>query len=70
VDITLGDGTMNHEIPQVLRYEDLKNLFKISRSSLARWEKKDFPKRIQLGQNSIGWRADEVKQWLQERTKA
>lgn len=60
---------MNHDIPEILRYEDLNKLFKISRSSLHRWEKKDFPKRIQLGANSVGWRADEVKLWLLNKQK-
>ncbi len=60
---------MNDDIPKILRYEDLKKLMKISRSSLYRWEKKDFPKRIQLGENSIGWREHEVREWLKNRTK-
>jgi len=60
---------MKHEVPPVYRYEDLKKLFKVSRSSLARWELRgDFPRRIHMGKNSIGWRSDEVQQWLQERS--
>ena len=59
---------MNHELPTLLRYEDLQKLFKVSRSSLARWESRSlFPRRILIGENSIGWRSDQVKQWLQER---
>ena len=61
---------INNDISPVLRYEDLKALFKVSRSSLARWEEKDlFPKRIKIGANSVGWRADQVKQWLEQRAK-
>lgn len=60
---------MNHELPSLLRYEDLQKLFKVSRSSLARWEAKSlFPRRVVIGENSIGWRSDQVKQWLQERS--
>jgi predicted DNA-binding transcriptional regulator AlpA len=60
---------MKHGIPSVLRFEDLQALFKISRSSLARWEAKNlFPHRVRIGENSIGWRSDEVNQWLQERS--
>ena len=59
----------SQEISPLLRYEDLKKLFKVSRSSLARWEEKScFPKRVRIGENSIGWRADEVKKWIEERT--
>ena len=60
---------MSNTIPVVYRYGDLKSLFKISRSSLARWESRgSFPKRIKIGENSIGWRSDEVDQWLKERS--
>lgn len=60
---------MNHEIPEILRYEDLRKLFKVSRSSLARWEEKLlFPARVRIGKNSIGWRSDQVQQWLQDRS--
>jgi predicted DNA-binding transcriptional regulator AlpA len=61
---------MMHDVPPIYRYEDLKKLFKVSRSSLARWELTgDFPKRIQMGANSIGWRSDLVLKWLQDRSK-
>lgn len=61
---------MRHDIPNLLRFEDLQSLFKVSRSTLARLEKKNkFPKRVQIGENSIGWRSDEVLHWLQERTQ-
>ena len=60
---------MTHEVPTVYRYDDLKKLFKVSRSSLARWELRgSFPKRIQMGENSVGWRSDEVQKWFQERS--
>ena len=60
---------MVHEIPEILRYDDLRKLFKVSRSSLARWEAKSlFPNRVQIGVNIIGWRSDQVLQWLKERS--
>ncbi len=59
---------MNEETLKLLRFKDLKNLFKVSRSSLSRWEAKNqFPLRVKFAENSIGWRLDEVQQWLQER---
>ncbi len=58
-----------NELPEILRYEDLQKLFKVSRTSLARWEAKSrFPRRISISENSIGWRREEVEQWLQERS--
>ena len=60
---------MNNEIPTILRYEDLRKLFKVSRSSLARWEAKFlFPCRVRIGENSIGWRSDQVQQWIKDRS--
>jgi prophage regulatory protein len=60
---------VNHEIPAILRYEDLRKLFKVSRSSLARWEAKSlFPSRVRIGENSIGWRSDQVQQWIKDRS--
>jgi prophage regulatory protein len=29
-----------------------------------------FPKRIRLGENAVGWLADEVEAWIQERVDA
>lgn len=63
---------MNHSALKILRFEELKALFKVSRSTLDRWEKlKDnpFPKRIKLGENAIGWQYNEVHKWLEERSK-
>jgi predicted DNA-binding transcriptional regulator AlpA len=60
---------VNHEIPAILRYEDLRKLFIVSRSSLARWEAKSlFPSRVCIGENSIGWRRDQVQQWIKDRS--
>lgn len=60
---------MVNSIPEILRFQDLQKLFKVSRSSLDRWEAKNtFPRRINIGENSVGWRSDEVHQWLQERS--
>ena len=56
-------------IPEILRFQDLQKLLKVSRSSLARWEAKSlFPNRVQISQNIIGWRSDQVLQWLKERS--
>ncbi len=58
---------MSNKIPSVLGYEELPIKPLPSRSTLARRESKgQFPKRIRLGENSIGWRSDEIYQWLEE----
>jgi predicted DNA-binding transcriptional regulator AlpA len=60
---------MTNAIPTIPRFQDLQKLFKVSRSSLDRWEAKNaFPKRINIGENSVGWRSDEIQQWLQDRS--
>lgn len=61
---------MTTEIPKLLRYEDMKRIFGISRSSLYRWEKEgDFPKRVQMGANSIAWKQEDVMEWINKRMK-
>jgi len=59
---------MENEVTKILRFEDLKKLFKVSRSSLDRWEVKgNFPKRVHLGVNSVGWRSNEIYEWLKNK---
>lgn len=54
---------------KILRYKDLKELFNIYRSSLHRWETSGvFPTRVHLGQNSIGWKEEEIINWINQRT--
>lgn len=53
----------------IIRFPSLrKKLDGVSRATVSRWEKSNnFPPRIHLGRNSIGWRLDQVEQWLKER---
>lgn len=53
----------------MLRFVDLQRLEIINnRVTLARWiASLGFHKPIRLGPNSVAWRADDVKQWLDER---
>ncbi|MGL6037138.1 MAG: helix-turn-helix transcriptional regulator [Legionella sp.] len=61
---------MINDLPQILRYEDLQKLVKVSRSSLARWEAKSlFPCRVPVGESGVGWCREQVQQWLQNRYK-
>jgi len=43
----------------------------LSRTTLWRLERAGaFPTRVQLGANSVGWRAEEVKAWIEGRPRA
>jgi prophage regulatory protein len=58
---------MNHR-EQVLRWVELKEKIRLSRSTVWRMEKAGkFPKRRQISPNSVGWLSSEVDQWLTER---
>jgi prophage regulatory protein len=43
----------------------------LSKSTRWRMEKAgDFPKKIQLGPRSVGWRAEEIIQWCKDRCES
>ncbi len=53
---------------KVLRFNEVKKLINMSRSSLARWEKAGtFPERVVLGENSVGWLEEEIMEWIRRR---
>jgi len=53
---------------RILSKRDVKALVLYSPQHIARLEKAgQFPKRIQLGPNRVGWIEDEVLDWLQKR---
>lgn len=59
----LGDIVM-----RILSKRQLKELVLYSPQHVARLEKAgQFPKRVQLGPNRVGWVEDEVLDWLQKR---
>lgn len=50
---------------KIIRFKDLKKIIGVSISTIYRWEQAgNFPKRLQLGKNSVGWRLDEVEEWI------
>jgi prophage regulatory protein len=54
----------------VIRYPEVRDLTGFSRSTIWRFEKAgQFPKRIALGRNSVGWKAEEVAGWLDSRPR-
>lgn len=54
-----------------LSKKQLKDLVVYSSQHIARLEKAgQFPKRVQLGPNRVGWLEDEVHDWMQRRIDA
>ncbi|MCB1762180.1 MAG: AlpA family phage regulatory protein [Gammaproteobacteria bacterium] len=54
----------------ILRRREVERVTGLSASTIRRKEiSGEFPARIRLGPNSIGWRADEVTQWIDERKR-
>jgi prophage regulatory protein len=53
---------------KILRFGQVKERIGYSRMHVDRLEKAgDFPKRIRLGPNSVGWLEDEVDGWIKAR---
>lgn len=60
-----------HAGPLIYRKKVLLEKFGISETTLRRWMKEeDFPKPRQLGPRMVGWRADQVGKWLDNRPVA
>jgi len=58
---------MEKEI-KIIRFPELKETLGVSRNTIDRWERdSNFPKRIRLGKNSIGWDAHLIDIWLKQR---
>jgi prophage regulatory protein len=54
----------------VIRWPLVKNKVGLSRVTAWRLERAGkFPKRVKLGENSVGWRLDEVEAWLESRPR-
>ena len=52
----------------VLRTQQLREYIGLSRTTRWRLEKSgQFPKRVRLGQNSVGWLKGDVDTWLESR---
>ena len=54
----------------ILRTNEVSRITGLSRTTLWRLERKGaFPRRIRLGANSVGWRDDEVQEWIDLRPR-
>lgn len=55
----------------IIRKPELQTMLGISDPSIYRWEREGkFPKRLQLGGNSVGWLLSEVEAWLAAKAAA
>lgn len=57
---------MENDEFRIIRFNELQEkLGGICRSTIDRWEKfNNFPRRVNLGPNTIGWRLIEVNNWI------
>ncbi len=64
---------MEKKSAHIIRWPGLRKMFddNISRSTIDRWIKdRSFPKKVQLGKNSVGWDLAEIEQWFQEKANS
>ena len=55
---------------RILRTNDVLATTGLSRTTIWRLERdRQFPRRIRLGANSVGWVAQEVEEWLKHRPR-
>jgi len=55
---------------KVLRFSQVSEITGLSRMAIWRLEKDDqFPKRIQLTRNTVGWIEQEIIEWLENRPR-
>lgn len=55
---------------RLLRIGDVMELTGLSRTTIWRREREGtFPNRVKLGPNAVGWRADEVRDWIDSRPR-
>nr|WP_201340436.1 AlpA family phage regulatory protein [Isorropodon fossajaponicum symbiont] len=53
---------------ELYRAKEVQNMTGLSRTTLWRLENKgEFPYRVSLGGNSVGWKLSEIKGWIDER---
>lgn len=53
----------------MLTISDLQELLSISRTQLYKIRKKykDFPKPIDLGERTLRWKSEEIKEWIDDK---
>ncbi|MDA8260274.1 MAG: AlpA family transcriptional regulator [Betaproteobacteria bacterium] len=57
------------QTPQIVKRPEVEAATGLSRSSLYRLAAAgEFPRPIRLGPRAVGWRADEIAAWIEQRT--
>lgn len=56
---------------RILRRPEVEDKTGLSKSTIRRREltDPDFPKRVSLGPNAVGWRESEVQNWIDSRSR-
>ena len=53
-------------VPKILRRSSVEELIGLSRSSIyAMMANNEFPKQVKLGRRAVGWREDDIQNWLE-----
>jgi prophage regulatory protein len=56
---------------RLLRVGEVTEMTGLSRTTIWRRERKgEFPQRVKLGPQAVGWRADEIEEWIESRPRA
>jgi len=56
---------------RIIRKTELLSIIPLSHVTIWRMEKAGkFPKRVQIGGNSVGWLVSEVNQWMKQKAEA
>lgn len=57
------------QTPQIVKRPAVEDATGLSRSSIYRLQADgQFPRPIRLGPRAVGWRADEIAAWIEQRT--
>ena len=58
-------------LDEIMLWPDVKRAVKLSRVTVYHLRRAgDFPQPVKLSPNRCGWRASELRQWLESRTRA
>lgn len=61
-------NTPQNTSDRIIRAKEVQSMTGLSRTTLWRLENKnEFPHRIRLGTNSVGWRLIDIKNWINEK---
>ena len=58
-------GIFNQKTDRLLRLTEVESICGIKKSTIRRRELAGrFPKRVQIGERSVGWKESEIKEWI------